>query len=478
MNGLGLIATLNMGTRSLQTQQMGVEVAGHNLSNINNPNYSRQRVEIETSVYVDTPIGPQGTGASVVAIRQLRDQLLDDQITAETSLSGSLTGQQRALQYAQANLGQQIDRQASGANAADSATSLAGQFGLAEGISTLFNSFQSVASSPRDATERTVLLENAKSLASKFNQTDTRLANLTTSLNQSLASDADEANLLLSEIAQLTDEIENAENRTAGAANDLRDKRQGKLEELAKFVNINVSRDSAGVLSVAVGSTTLVSGKTLQDTLETYDAGGGQMLVRTAGSHTALNVTGGTMGGTIEARDGALATLKQDINSLATLMISEINTVHAAGFSLTGTTGANFFTGTDAGDIAVNSSLMGNPQLVQASSSASAQGNNQVALQLAQIADKKHASLSGQTFSQNFNGIVADLGQALANVNGQKETQEVVESMLLRQRDSLMGVSVDEEMTDLIKYQKAYQASAKIITTVDEMMETIINLKR
>jgi flagellar hook-associated protein 1 FlgK len=138
-------------------------------------------------------------------------------------------------------------------------------------------------------------------------------------------------------------------------------------------------------------------------------------------------------------------------------MISEINTVHAAGFSLTGTTGANFFTGTDAGDIAVNSSLMGNPQLVQASSSASAQGNNQVALQLAQIADKKHASLSGQTFSQNFNGIVADLGQALANVNGQKETQEVVESMLLRQRDSLMGVSVDEEMTDLIKYQKAYQ---------------------
>ena len=161
MTGLGLFATLNMGTRSLQTQQMGVEVAGHNLSNINNPNYSRQRVEIETSVYLDTPIGPEGTGASVVAIRQLRDQLLDDQITAETSLSGSLSGQQRALQYAQANLGQQIDRQASGVNAADTAISLAGQFGLAEGISTLFNSFQSVASSPRDATERTVLLDAA-----------------------------------------------------------------------------------------------------------------------------------------------------------------------------------------------------------------------------------------------------------------------------------------------------------------------------
>lgn len=478
MATLGLIGTLNMGTQSLQTQQMGVEVAGHNLANINNPNYSRQRIEIETSVYFQTPIGPEGTGAEVVAIKQLRDQLLDDQITSERSLSGSLSGQQKALQYAQANLGQQIDRQAAGANAADTATSLAGQFGLAEGISTLFNSFQSVASSPRDATERTVLLENAKSLAAKFTQTDDRLNKLTANLDDSIDSDVVSANNLLRDIAKLTDEIEDAENRTSGAANDLRDKRQGKVEELAKLVNISLSRDSAGVLSISVGSTTLVSGKTVQDTLESYDAGGGQMLIRTATAHTALNVTGGSIGGTITARDGALSQLKQDINSLATLMISEINTVHAAGYSLTGTTGANFFTGTDAGDIAVNTALTGNPQLVQASSSATAQGNNQVALQLAQLADKKHASLAGRTFSQNFNGIVSDLGQALSNVNSEKETQDVVESMLNSQRDSLMGVSIDEEMTNLIKYQKAYQASARIITTIDEMLETVLSLKR
>ena len=83
MPGLGLFGTLNLGARSLQTQQMGVEVAGHNLSNVNNPNYSRQRVEIETSLTIPTPIGTQGTGADVVAIRQLRDQILDDQIGSE-----------------------------------------------------------------------------------------------------------------------------------------------------------------------------------------------------------------------------------------------------------------------------------------------------------------------------------------------------------------------------------------------------------
>ena len=478
MPGLGLFGTLNLGARSLQTQQMGVEVAGHNLSNVNNPNYSRQRVEIETSLTIPTPIGTQGTGADVVAIRQLRDQILDDQIGSELSVTGSLASQQKALQYAQANLGQQIDRQPSGADAAASATSLAGQFGLAEGLTTFFNSFQSVAANPRDATERTVLLENAKSLTARFKQTDQRLQKLATSLNSSIDSDLSAANRLLTDIAKLNDEIADAENRTNGTANDLRDSRQGKIEDLAKLVKVEVTRDANDVLSIAVGSTTLVVGRTVLDSLQSYDAGGGQILVRTTGGATPVALTGGSIEGTISARDGAIATLRSDIRSIATLVISEVNSVHTAGYSLTGTTGANFFTGTDASDIALNATLDGNPQLVQASGVSGAQGNNAVALRLAQLADKKNVSLNGQTFSQSFNRVVSALGQSLANVNGAAETQGVVQNMLTSQRDSLMGVSIDEEMTDLVKYQKAYQASARIITTIDEMLDTVLSLKR
>ncbi len=476
---LGLFGTLNMGARSLQTQQMGVEVAGHNLSNVNNPNYSRQRIDLETSIYIPIAgLGMEGTGASVVAIRQIRDQILDDQITSELSVSGSLASQQRALQYAQANLGQRIDRQSSGPDAAATATSLAGEFGLAEGISTLFNSFQSVSVNPRDTTERTVLLENAKALASKFSQTDSRLSKLKTTLNDSLTSDVSAANRLLSDVAKLNDRISDAENRTSGTANDLRDQRQGKIEELAKLVKVNVTKDAQGVLSVAVGSTTLVTGKNQLDSLQVYDAGGGQMLVRTATGGTPLTLTGGSLEGTITTRDGTLTTLQQDINTLASLMISEVNAVHVTGYSLTGTTGANFFTGTDASNITLNSALSGSPQLVQASSAAGVQGNNQVAVQLAQLADKKNVSISGQTFGQYFSRTISGLGQALSNVNGQSETQSVVENMLTTQRDSLMGVSIDEEMTDLIRFQKAYQASARIITTIDEMLDTVLSLKR
>ena len=109
---------------------------------------------------------------------------------------------------------------------------------------------------------------------------------------------------------------------------------------------------------------------------------------------------------------------------------------------------------------------------------AGAAGDNQVALALAQLADKRHAILNNQTFSEGYSQTVADLGQALSTVNGDVEDHAVLGSMLQRQRDSVSGVSIDEEMTDMVKYQKAFEASARLVTTVDEMLDTILNLKR
>src|SRR5688572_27376289 len=112
---LGLFGTLNMSARSLQAQQAGIEVAGHNLSNVNNPAYARQRVALATTPAVETPEGfIQGTGVHVVAIQQVRSALLDSQMIVENSVTGSLEAQQDALQYAQADLGQEIDRRAVG----------------------------------------------------------------------------------------------------------------------------------------------------------------------------------------------------------------------------------------------------------------------------------------------------------------------------------------------------------------------------
>lgn len=475
---LGLFGTLSLANRSLQTQRNGTEVAGHNLANVNTPGYARQRVAIETSLTIPSDMGPQGTGADAVGIYQLRDALLDRQIVNETSVRGAYESRQRALQFGQAALGQQIDRQATGAEGAAAASGVGGQHGIAESLSEMFSAMQSLSTNPTSVSERQVLLIKAQSLATQFNQVAGRFDDLRASLNDSLSSDVDQANIALSDIAKLNEQIIAAELGTTAKANDLRDIRQKRIEDLATLVRVDTTANANGSIDVAIDGVTLVSGPNVEDTLETYDAGGGQYLVRTTMGGTALSLTGGSMQGTIDARDTDLQSFQAQIHTLASTLISEVNAVHAGGFGLGGTSGQDFFTGTDASDIAVNSALTDDPTLVQASGVAGAVGDNSVILQMAQLAEKTHAGLSGQTFLEDYGQTVSALGQALNGTNTQLANQQIVETMLQRQRDSVSGVSLDEEMTDLIKFQRGFEASAKLITTIDEMLDTVLNMKR
>lgn len=466
----GLFGTLNLGARSLQTQQTGIEVAGHNLANVNNPAYARQRAVIQTSTPVETAIGLKGNGADAVAINQIRDTLLDSQIRTEASVKGSLQAQEEALQYAQANLGQQI-------SSTSSTTSL-GKGGLADGLNKFFNAFQELAANPTSQGQRQVVLQQAQDLASQFNQIDSRMSSLRTTMDQSLGVDVTKANQLMKDIAGLNDQISLSEFKTGGAANDLRDLRAQKLEELSTLVKIDTTEQSNGMVDISVAGVALVTGNTQTDTLETYNAGAGQMLVRTVTGQQAITPTSGHMQGVIQARDVELAGLQTNIQNLAAALITQVNTIHAAGFSLTGTTGANFFTGTTAGNMAVNAALLSSPSLIQASGVSGASGDNQVALALAQLGKQAQGTLGTQTFSQYYGQTVASLGQSIANVESEMENQQIVDNMLAKQRQSVMGVSLDEEMTDLVKFQKAFEASARLITTVDEMLTTVIGMKR
>ncbi|HTH47737.1 MAG TPA: flagellar hook-associated protein FlgK [Candidatus Limnocylindria bacterium] len=472
---LGLFGALDLGSRSLQVQQQGVEVAGHNLANVNNPAYARQRLAIGAAPSIDTATGPQGTGVAVIGIERLRSSILDSQIQDEASVQGSLQAQQDALQYAEANLGQQIDRSAS----ADPLTAAqGGQVGLAGSLTALFSKFQSLSTDPSSMTERQALLSQASTLATQFNQVDQRLGSLQGQLNGTLADDTGKANDLLQQIAALNTQITRSEQNSGGEANDLRDSRQDKLEQLAQLVKVDAVEGNDGALNISIAGTSFVEGGKTVETLEDYDGGGGQMMVRAQTSGLGLNLTGGSLHGTIEARDGAVADLRKGINTLASQLITEVNAAHRDGFSLTGTTGADFFTGTGAGDIQVNSALKDNAALIQAAGVSDAAGDGAVAKAMGQLADKQISILGGSTLSQNYAQTVTGFGQSQSAVDQQLTDQSAVTGMLSQQRESVSGVSMDEEMTNLVKFQKAYAASAKLITTIDDMLNTVINLKQ
>lgn len=467
----GLFGTLGVAARSLEAQQAAIAVTGHNLANASNAAYARQRAIIATSSPTPSPIGLIGTGADVTGIQQIRSALLDGQIQSEASTIGYWDEQQQALQYAEASLGEQI-------NTATSTSGTSTQTGIAQSLTDLFNSFQSLSTDPTSMAERQVLLAKAADLASRFNQTAQRFDALRTSLNSALQDDVTQANGLLSDIANLNDQIVTSEMRSSGTANDLHDLRQQKIEELSKLVKIDTATQANGSVNVSISGQLLVSDKHLLNTLQAYDAGGGQYLVRTTTGATALTLTNGSIQGIIGVRDGTLATVSTDLDALASQLIDRVNTVHSAGFSLTGSSHEDFFAGADAHTIAVNPTLLNDAALVQASGTNGVVGDNQVALALAQLANETQTGFNNQTFNQKYNQTVAGLGQAAASANGHVADEATVQSMLQQQRDSVSGVSLDEEMTNLTTYQRAFQASAHLITVVDSMLQTLIDMKQ
>lgn len=472
---LGLFATLNLGSQAMDAQQTAVQITGQNLANVNNPAYSRQRVNLETAPTVPTAIGPEGTGVDVANIQQMRDTFLDAQVTAESSVGGYWTAQQNSLEQAQTQLGEFLDQSSSNVSGSTSSGAASSAQSLSTQLNGLFNAFSAVATDPTSIAQRQGLVNQADTLATGFNQASSQLSALNGNLNQSLGNSVTQANQLLSQIANLNESIVTAE-QNGGNANDLRDTRQQALEKLANLVNIDTSTDSKGQVDVSIGGSQLVSGKDVLDTLQTYDPGNGELLVRTATGGNNLTLSGGTIQGTIEARDGALQTLRSGLDNLASALITQVNSTYSTGYDLNGNTGANFFTGTNAGTIGVNATLENDPSAVQASAAANTPADNTVALALANLGTQQIGSLNNETFSDNYAAQVASLGNSLSTANTQVADYNSVNTMLLNQRDSVSGVSLSDEMTNLISYQQAYVASARIVTTVDQMLQTLVNM--
>jgi flagellar hook-associated protein 1 FlgK len=471
---LGLFGTLNLAARSMQTQMTGVEVTGQNLANVNTTGYSRQVVNISASPDMMTSIGPEGTGADATSIQQIVSNLLNSQIQSQGTTSGYWNSQQTALQSAQNALGEFLS-----GSGATSGTTQAGadttDSGLSGQLTSLFNAFSALNTSP-SASNQLAVINAAQNLSTTFNQIRNHLGTLNTQLNASLGNDVSSANSLLSQIATLNSQITTAQ-ASGGTANDLLDEREQDLENLSQLTSITTSTATNGAVNVTIGGQTLVAGNTVNDTLQTYTAANGNLLVQTATGGVPLTLTGGSMQGTIDARDGTLATMQNQVDSLATNLITAVNTIQNSGYNSTGGTGNTFFTGTNAATISVNATLVNNPALIQISASATDGGDTSLASQIAQLADTAQTGLNNQTFGDYYGTTVAGLGNALSDANTQVSNQTAVSNMLATQRGSVSGVNVDEEMTNMMTFQRAYEASAQVATTVNTMLGDTLAMK-
>lgn len=465
----GLYASLANGVKALNAQSRAVEVAGNNLANVNNPNYARQRVVFGERGTVVTPQGAQSLGVEAIQLKQLRDSFADEQVVSEIATTARYEAQQSTLQQAQVALGQTIDRSVTATNAASGTGA-----GLNEALASFFDSFGSFAVNPNDTAERQVLLQKATVLTDKLNSVDDRLVALQTNIDDQIDVDVEDANRIISVIADLNAQIGRLEINVPGSAVDLRDQRQAKLEELAEIIPVESSPSSGseGQIDVvtrdASGNEILLVSRAV-----TYGSVAFDGTDVTAG--TPATVIGGNRGsimGSLETRDGAIQSLRDSLDTISEQLVTAVNDA----YNPTGATG-NFFAagGLSAGTIALDSTVtVANLK----ASDGGAAGDNSIALAVNNIALTSFSTAAGDalngTLAQYYAGAVSALGQSITSVDNSLTDQTSIEDLVRRQRDAVSGVSLDEEMSDLLKYQRSFQAASRVIQVIDELLETIV----
>ena len=463
----GLFSTLNSSVKALNAQSRAIEITGKNLANVNNTSYARQRVIFGDRGTVQTPQGAESSGLEALGIQQLRDALLDNQVVREISISASDNSLQQGLQRAQASLGENIS---STAGASGSSSNSAG---LGAAMDNFFNAFQSLAAQPTDAGQRQALLQNASILIDNFHQTDDRVAQVQNDLTTQIQSDVSNANGLLQSIADLNNQIGRVEIGKPNSAVDLRDQRQAQLEKLAAFLPIETRTGTNGMIQVVMkdssnADVTLVNDATVMGPVAFTGSG------FTGGTPaTALVFSTGSAAGELAARDGSVLTLRNNINLLAGQIVAGVN----KAYNPAATAGADFFdpTGTNAGTIALQSGLT--PTNLQAGTGSA--GDNSIALAVAAVPNKAFSTGSGDLINGTLNNFysttASNLGQSLATANTNVSEQTTIEKLVRSQRDGVSGVSLDEEMANLVTFQRAFQASSRVFSIVDNLLDTVVN---
>lgn len=467
----GLLGDLVNASRALAAHQTGVQVAGRNIANVNTPGFSRQRVILGERVIPTDALGATGSGVEALGVKQIRDALLDLQVVRESSQSEFLSAQQNAFAKAESALGEQIDRSSDSAFIGDVSGS---KNGLASAMNDFFNAFDNLASNPTDAGAKQVLLQKADALVSRFNTVDQRLAGVQSDLTSQIDTDVTTVNSLLGQIAELNKQIAATEVSAPGSALALRDQRQSRLEELGKYINFTATTPpgASGQVQISVkdagGSDVM-----LVDKASVFGAFAFNGTAFTGGGAGAtLALTGGSLQGNFSARDGVIQQLRDDVKTTAEQFASAVN----AAYNPTSATGDFFAVPPGSGIIQLAPSL---DYTTLKSTDTGNAGANELALAVAEVAQRRFSTGGGDmidgTIGEFYTRTVAGFGQTIAAGDSKLADQKIVQGMITQQRDSVSGVSMDEEVADLMKFQRAFQASSRVIGVIDSMLESLIS---
>jgi flagellar hook-associated protein 1 len=459
---VGLTDILNTARDAMSAQTFGLTVTGQNVSNVNTPGYVRRQALLETR-----DMGPGNFGGvNVAGIRRVADQFIDQKHLSLTGLSSEASSRDQLLGQAEALF-----------------NDFAGS-GLSSSLNSLFSSFSAMSSLPNDPTTRATVLDHADSLANQVNTAAEQISSFRTDLFSQARNVVGEINEKLDAIASLSGRINEAQAAGQDAA-DLKDKRDVLLVDLTKKIEVRTYTDGNGQLVVQGPGVTLVQGQTARHLdLDVADDGSVHVLARTAGGaggDVTKFLSGGELAGVLNVRDHDVVDMQNDLDEFAFHLANQLNSVHSAGFGLDGQSGrAIFEVGSTvkgaAGTLRVSDDIAGRPERLAAASSAAAlPGDSGQAMLLAAVADGPVAGLDGLNPGEAYGRLVGRVGQRKQRAATDVETRDAMTAQVETMRQSVSGVSLDEEMLSMTQYQRAFEAASRVFTTADKLLEDLIN---
>ena len=455
---------MSMAAQALTTQQQAISVTSHNIANVNTPGYSRQKLVMTTNSAVNSVLGPMGNGVSADAIERIYDRFISAQINNESQALGRWDAQKNAVESLE-----MIFNETYG-------------YGLNEAMSEYWNAWQALSNNPAGLTERQMLLTRGQILTSTFNKLDSDLSQSQKDLDISIRGTVTDVNRLSEQLIDLNQKIVSTETGTQNA-NDYRDKRELVLKELSELIDINAFEDTNGNVSVLIADgRPQVTGGSLWQLSTEPNASGLQDVVwiDNVGNPVNINndISGGKLKGWIETRDVLIPDYRNRLDSLARTLTTEVNNLHQNGFALNQSAGLVFFDGTGrAADIEVNANIVANLDLIAAAADAlTVPGDNRNAIEITNLQHQLLMSGNTATFNEYYSSLVRDVGNEVLKSESYYTHQSDMVAQLDNYRESVSGVSLDEEMINLIKFQNAYAAAAKMISTADEMIQTVLQM--
>lgn len=473
------LSAMEIGKRALMVNQFGLDVTSNNISNVNTEGYSRRSVSVSETTPRYTTSGYIGTGSMVEKLRTYREEFFDSEIRKTLAQKAGFASDENILSRVEAVLAEPTES------------------GMGEVVSEFLNEFETLSQKPENIAERDYVLSLAQTTAERFNSTALSLADSRNEIKNSLESNIKTANEIIQKITDLNKQVVATKSQTGADTQTLIDQRETAIEELSKTLGVSVTQADNGAVNVYVNGINIVTNNVYStiELQETVTSGTAERSLSIVKKDNLGNVTGEVTPVTGEFASqmkhfnvtldnvdssGGLSVAKE-LDDYAGALARKVNSILQGGYGLNESTPSArvLFTPVlgrvTASSIGVNQELLDDSSLLAISDSPNEPGNNSLALKVADLT-KDETFLNSMTPSEYYSTFLGNVGGMSKEAATSSKTTGLVSDQLTSQRESTIGVNLDEEAVNLIKYQKGFEASSRIINTMSDILATIINL--